>query len=123
MDPLVGGIAILISVLINFWQFNVNGELKAENDHLSGIVKQCSVDREQERRATSDAADVRAREEIALGRELTRQEQHVRDIVENADDSCLDSSSPLGSKLVDREQQATDSINGVWLRSTTSSND
>lgn len=118
MEPATLGIALLVSVLINFWQFNVNGELEAQNDNLTGIVKQCTVDREQERRTTIEAADVREQQAEALGRELAGQEQYTRDVLKNANDSCLDSHSPLGSELVDREQQTTDSLNGIWVRGT-----
>jgi hypothetical protein len=114
---------LLISVLVNAWQFNVTGELKAERDNYAGIVQQCTTDRAQERKDTVAAADAREKQATVLARQLARQEQYSRDIVEDANDPCLNTSSPLGSELVDREQQATDNLNGVWLRGTSKSND
>jgi hypothetical protein len=113
----------VVSVIINFWQFNESGKLGAERDNFRGIAEQCTTDRKVERRTSIDAADTRAKEAATLGRQLSGQEQYSRDIIKHAKDTCLDTSSVLGDKLSSHEQQATDSINGVWLRGSSKSND
>lgn len=116
-------VALVLSVLVNFWQFNENGKLEAERDNFQGIAEQCTTDRKSERRTSIQAADAREKEAAAMGREFSRQEQHARDVLKRAQDSCLDSSSVLGSELVDGEQRATSNINGVWLRGSSRSDD
>jgi len=116
-------IALLLSVLVNFWQFNTTGELKAERDNYEQIASQCITNREEERRATLDAADAREATEEAMGRELSRQEQHTRNAIKNANDTCLDSGFVLGSKLYDREKQTTDRLNSIWMQGPSEFND
>jgi hypothetical protein len=115
--------ALIVSVLVNFWQFNESGKLEAERDNFRGISEQCTTDRKAERRTSIEAADVREQEAAAMGREFSRQEQHTRDTLKRAEDSCLNTSFVLGSDVVDNEQQATDSLNGVWLRGSSRTND
>jgi len=116
-------LALVVSILLNLWQSNIIGEVKAERDNYEKIVKQCTVDRAKERRITITAADKREALEADMGRKLDAREQHARDVVENVRGSCLDSDSPLGRELVDGEKQITDSINGVWLRGSGKSDD
>lgn len=122
MDPLTA-IGLLLSVLINFWQFNTSGELRAERDNYQSIAENCTTDRKAERRTTIEAADAREHESAALSNEFTRQKQYTRDSLKDASDTCLDTHSILGSELVDGEQQTTRRINGIWLRGSSKSND
>ena len=67
--------------------------------------------------------DEKQAEQDAIRGELARQEQHVRGVIKDANDTCLDADSVLGSELYDREKQSTDHVNGIWVRGSSFTDD
>ena len=114
---------LIFSVGTNGWQFYDRGKLKTQRNQYRAIAEQCAKGRESERRTALVAADEKQAEQDAIRGELARQEQHVRGVIKDANDTCLDADSVLGSELYDREKQSTDHVNGIWVRGSSFTDD
>jgi hypothetical protein len=104
---------LLLSILVNAWQFYDRGELEAERDQFQNIAEQCSESRREQRDRTWDASDDRAQQEKLVADLIQR--QRVDDFPVDSGPDCATVRSAF-DRLKDREKKRTDGINKHWMR-------
>jgi len=116
------GILLVVSLITNFWQFNSNGELRAENKQLLAISKNCKLEEQDERKREFGAATERVAINRELDKVLAESEQHIRTIDQSGSADCRAERNRGSLQILDEARRRASEIDKLRMRSTRPSN-
>lgn len=122
MDPYTI-VALVLSLGLNFWQFNSNGHLKAENEQLSAIASRCQLEKGNERAIELESARKQELVRQDISGVVTTSERRTADLTVGGSDLCASKPSSQGRAIVDETERRTREVNQHWMPGAGTPND